>query len=108
MKLLVDETFVTKTNNWYAPLSEFWAKYKSIVATTFMDQTSSAGDWSGFILQKTGKNTYHAIGFSQYNNYPHDGFTLYTCEHPFFATKKANEKEAYEMARNCWLQCDND
>ena len=32
MKLLTNKEYVTKTNNWYAPLSEFWEKYKSIYA----------------------------------------------------------------------------
>ena len=105
MKLLTNNTFVTKTNNWYAPTAEFWEKHKSIIAIKLMDTTSSAGDWSGFILQKTGKNTVHAIGFSQYNNYPHDGFMLMTCEHPFYCGH-AGDKNVLQYAENAWLQCD--
>ena len=78
MKLLEDIVFATKTNNWYAPTCEFQEKYRSIVGAHFTDMSSSAGDWSGFFLQKTGRNTCVAIPFSQENNYPHAGFTLYT------------------------------
>lgn len=106
MKLLTNLTFVTTTNNWFAPTKELKEKYKSVIDTEIMDMTSSAGDWSGFILQKTGKNTVHAIGFSQENNYPHDGFTLMTCEHPFYKGR-LDEKDLVENVRKCWLQFDN-
>ena len=103
MKLLTNITFHTDTNNWYAPLCEFWGSHKSVHSAEYMDKTSSAGDWSGFIIQQTGKNTIHAIGFSQENNYPGDGFTLQTCEHPFYKGR-VDEKDLVENIRNCWLQ----
>lgn len=78
MKLLENLAFYTATNNWYAPVCELQEKYKSIVGAHFMDTTSSAGDWGGFIIQRSGKKTYVAIPFYQENNYPHAGFTLYT------------------------------
>ena len=106
MKLLTNKTFVTKTNNWYAPLNELKEKYPSIIHAEYMDTTSSAGDWAGFIIQKTGKNTARAIGFSQENNYPGYGFTLYTAEHPFYV---GNPKKIdfYKNVESCWQQFDN-
>lgn len=106
MKALTGKTFTTATNNWYAPTKELKEKYRSIIGTELMDTTSSAGDWSGFIIQKIGKNTFVAIAFSQYNNYPHDGFCLMTCEHPFYRGK-FDVKNWMENVRNCWLQFDN-
>ena len=104
MKLLTNVDFHTKTNNWYAPTCEFHEKHKSIIRIEIMDNTSSAGDWSGFILQKTGKNTVHAIGFSQENCHPHDGFMLYTAEHPFYKGR-VDEANLVENVKSCWLQC---
>ena len=46
---------------WYVP-QEFLESYKSVVKTGLLDQTSSAGDWSGYILQKIGE-TFHVILF---------------------------------------------
>ena len=78
MKLLVNRTYATKTNNWYAPTCEYQEKHASILRTVIMDKTSSAGDWGGFFIQKIGKNRCAAISFYQENNYPNDGFILYT------------------------------
>lgn len=100
MKILTNRTYVTKTNNWFAPTCEFHEKHPSIIGMHFMDQSSSCGNWSGFFLQKTGKNTCVAIYFSQENNYPHDGFILYTgevfCKGPVASEfHNAAEKEFY-------------
>ena len=103
MRLLTDITFRTDTNNWFAPTKELKAKYPSIIGTEIMDTTSSSGDWSGFLVQKTGKNSYQAIGFSQENNYPNAGFTLRTCEHPFYRGK-LTDKDWIENVRLCWNQ----
>ena len=78
MKLLENKTFFTKTNNWYAPTCEFNEKHKSIDRMVLMDTTSSAGDWSGFFIQRTGRKSCVAIPFNQENHYPGDGFILYT------------------------------
>ena len=108
MNYLVKKTYVTKTNNWYAPTNEFKENYKSVIEIVLMDTTSSAGDWNGFIVQKVGKHKLIAIGFSQYNNYPHDGFMLGTCEHPFYCVKDYTKEQNYmENIKNCWLQFDN-
>jgi len=103
MKLLTKKTYVTATNNWYAPTCEFHEKYPSILQVVLVDQTSSAGDWNGFIIQRTGKNRAQCIGFEQVNNWPRDGFTLYTCEHPFFIGNP-NHPKFVEDATSCYLQ----
>lgn len=102
MKLLVSKEYVTKTNNWYAPLSEFWEKYKSIYAAKHMDTSSSAGDWSGYIVQRIGNKAY-AIAFSQENNYPGDGFTFYTMDYPFYVGN-VNDPNLIENIELCYNQ----
>ena len=52
--------------------------FSSVLMVEFMDTTSSAGDWSGVIVQKIGKTKCVAIIFSMENTYPHDGFNVYT------------------------------
>jgi hypothetical protein len=105
MKLLTNKTLKTTGGSWFAPRNKFWDKYKSVVEMTFMDMTSSAGDWHGFLLQKVGKHKIVAIGFSQYNNYPDGGFTLQTCERPFYRVENTmNERNYMENIKNSWLQ----
>lgn len=53
-------------------------RYKSVLRVEFMDTTSSAGDWSGIIVQKIGKEKCVGIIFSMENKYPYDGFDVYT------------------------------
>ena len=53
-------------------------RFSSLLAVEFMDTTSTAGDWSGIIVQKIGKQKCVAIIFSMENKYPHDGFNVYT------------------------------
>ena len=103
MKLLTNKTYVTATNNWYAPTCEFHEKHPSILRMVIVNTTSSAGDWDGFLIQKLGKNKAVAIGFSQQNNYPSAGFTLYTAEHPFYSGD-CKKREFYENAGSCWNQ----
>ena len=103
MKLLTNKVYATAGKTWYYPTIEFQALYPSIQGTIFMDQTSSAGYWTGFFIQKTGTKSAVAIGFSQENNYPHAGFTLYTAEHPFYKGDFNNPKFV-EEAKNSWRQ----
>lgn len=103
MKLLTNKTFASKTNNWYAAIKEFKNRYPSVIYYEFMNTTSSAGDWDGFLIQKLGRNKAVAIGFSQQNNYPGAGFTLYTAEHPFYSGD-CKKREFYENAESCWNQ----
>lgn len=103
MKLLTNKTFVTATNNWFAPTCEFHEKHRSIMQMVPMDQSSSAGDWTGFLIQRTGQHTAHCIGYEQVNNYPGAGFTLYTADYPFY--KGDPTKPGFvEDAKNCWMQ----
>ena len=68
-----------------------------------MEQTSSAGDWSGYFIQQIGKNKFVAIGFSQENNYPGAGFTLYTCEHLFYEGTTLSP-QFIDNVESCWNQ----
>lgn len=82
---------------WYAP-QKFLESYKSVVKTGLLNQTSSAGDWSGYILQKIGK-TFHVILFWQSNSYPHTGFDVVTDAFPLisFGGEMPTRKELEEM-----------
>ena len=65
--------------NWYAPM-QFLKRFKSVIRVELTDTTSSAGDWSGHLVQRSG-NRCHFIMFSQVNNWPRsNGFTLTTDE----------------------------
>lgn len=101
MKLLTKKTFVTATNNWYAPTCEFHEKYPSVMRMVLMDQTSSSGDWTGFLIQRTGRKRAQCIAFQQENNYPRDGFTLYTSDLAFFAGDP-NKPGFVERASSCY------
>lgn len=52
--------------------------YKSVEYVTFVDTTSSAGDWGGVIVQRTSENKCVAIIFSMENMYPNNGFRVLT------------------------------
>lgn len=60
---------------WYAP--EKWIReHKSVVISGYYDQSSSAGDWSGYFVQKFGSK-YGLFLFSQENQWPNkNGFWL--------------------------------
>lgn len=62
--------------NWYSALDKL-REFPSVVKADFYDLCSSAGDWNGYIVQKI-KDTFYLILFSQENNYPRYGFTVYT------------------------------
>ena len=71
---------VSIDGNWYAPQKYLESK-NSIVDTYLYDRTSSAGDWTGYLVQKIG-GCYYVIIFWQENNYPGKGFTLHTADYP--------------------------
>jgi hypothetical protein len=60
---------------WYAP--EVWlSEHRGVVMSGYYDQSSSAGDWSGYFVQKFG-NKYGLFLFSQENQWPNkNGFWL--------------------------------
>lgn len=64
--------------NWYSALEKL-REFPSVERVDFYDTCSSAGDWSGYIVQKIGDRRY-LILFSQDNNWPCYGFTVYTGE----------------------------
>ena len=66
--------------SWYAPC-EYLQRFASVKECELTNTCSSAGNWEGYIVQKLGGLSY-VIPFSQDNNYPSAGFTLYTAEHP--------------------------
>lgn len=66
----------TIKGNWFKPREEL-KNYKSVVQAEYIETTSSAGDWSGYFVQKIG-NYYYYISFSQENNFPQSGFILHT------------------------------
>ena len=73
--LLLDRNYHVE-GNWYAGRKKL-LEYKSVVKCEYYDTTSSAGDWTGYFIQKiAGK--YFLIMFSQTNNYPNSGFTIST------------------------------
>ena len=51
--------------------------YRSVTNVKFFDTTSSAGDWSGLLVQEIGNKCY-AIQFTMENRYPADGFDIHT------------------------------
>lgn len=60
---------------WYAP-KEWLSEHSSVVMSGYYDQTSSAGDWSGYFVQKFG-NKYGLFLFIQENQWPNkNGFWL--------------------------------
>ena len=64
---------------WFTPLAFLKESFSSVLDAVHTDTTSSAGDWSGYILQRQG-NTVWLIPFSQTND--RTCFTVYT-EKPF-------------------------
>lgn len=76
MKSLADKEFHVE-GNWYAPRNKL-KDYSSVVKVELYDTTSSAGDWSGFFVQKMGEKRYDVLLFNQHNNWPHSGFKVQT------------------------------
>lgn len=62
--LLINREYEVE-GSWYAPLRHF-RDMDSVVRCNHYDTTSSAGNWSGYVLQKIGK-FYYVILFWQIN-----------------------------------------
>jgi len=75
--LLTNREYNVKTNA--IRVKNFLKELKgvNVVHVEYLEQTSSAGDWSGLFIQKYNKKSY-VIGFSQENKWPNMAFTLYT------------------------------
>ena len=80
MNLLSNKEFHVE-GGWYEPRKYLKDTFKSVIHSGLLDTTSSAGDWNGYFIQHRGKDRMkYVIRFSQVNNYPNSGFTLYTDE----------------------------
>jgi hypothetical protein len=63
---------------WFSPKRFIKENFKSVVFCDHIETTSSAGDWTGLIIQKV-NNKLHVILFSQENTFPcREGFDIYT------------------------------
>jgi hypothetical protein len=60
--------------DWYDP-KRYLESLPSVIVAELMDTTSSAGDWSGMLVRKSGKK-YQVYLFSQENRWPNGGFNL--------------------------------
>lgn len=89
--------------NWYAP-KEYLLGFPSVIDVELINTSSSAGDWDGVLFQKINEKVY-AIPFSQENNYPSSGFTIYTGEKSIFTcpinefTKEMREAFIYDYCK---------
>ena len=91
----------TIKGNWYSPI-KYLENFKSVVYTTHLETSSSAGNWSGIFIQKIGKK-YKVFTFSQEND-RYSGFSLNIGECFLEITKEltnsrldAIERLAYSM-----------
>lgn len=74
----------TITGNWYTP-EEYLKTKKSVVYTSLLNTSSSAGDWDGIFIRKQG-DKYKVFSFYQENR-GLSGFNLYIGS-LLFETKK--------------------
>jgi len=81
--------------NWYAP-ARYLRELKNVVQADYIEQCSSAGDWTGFFIVKY-KNNYYLYIFSQENNYPSSGFTLRTGKYAASSEHMFTEEEVYQI-----------
>lgn len=73
--------------------------FQSVMEVKYTDWTSSAGDWSGYIVQQIG-NVSYMIPFSQTNNHPRSGFTVHTGKRTFTWTGEI-DREVIELMGIC-------
>lgn len=78
--LLINREYEVE-GTWYAPLNHF-RDMNSVVRCNHYETTSSAGDWSGYVLQKIGK-FYYVILFWQENIAWTPYFRVHTDSKPF-------------------------
>lgn len=79
---------------WFAPRKFLRDNFASVVYCDYMETTSSAGDWTGLIIQHLNGKLYVTV-FSQENNYPCSGFNLTTNDHSSIIMEKVPEKVDY-------------
>lgn len=79
------------SGNWYAP-TEYLERQESVVMAELMNTCNSAGSWEGLFVYSDG-DCYYVIAYSQENNYPRGGYTLFTEELPVATFSKMPQKE---------------
>lgn len=75
MKLLLNKNIYY--DHWCEGIKQIESNYKSVVKCEFNNQMSSIGDWTGYLLQKSG-NVFYAIPVFQINLYPARGYRTTT------------------------------
>lgn len=75
MKALLGRKFHVN-GTWYKPAA-YLLRFKSVVGAGYIDTTSSAGDWTGYFIQKFGPKSYKVAIFSQENLYHLAGFDVH-------------------------------
>lgn len=94
-KLLLTNRDFTVEGDWYAPLNKL-TNYKSVIEVDHINQTSSAGDWDGYFIQKIW-NKYFLIFFNQANGWPFNCFKLYTGDVIATSNEMFSKEEIYEI-----------
>lgn len=61
--------------------------FPSVVYCDYMDMSSSAGNWSGLIIQRLNRQL-HTVVFSQENFYLPSGFDVETQSYPIVSVKR--------------------
>jgi hypothetical protein len=93
-RLLINRQWHT-SEDWFSTVKFIREKFASVVFCKHTDTTSSAGDWSGLIIQKLGNQLYVLL-FSQENTFPHcDGFDIYTDDHVTAIVQNASKVTDY-------------
>lgn len=69
---------------WYEPAKFLENKFKSVVRTEYTETSSSAGDWTGYLVQKL-HGRWYVILFWQTNSYPASGFDIETDSMEYFS-----------------------
>lgn len=92
---MYNNLIVNIEDNWYAPVKHL-KELDGVVVAELWDTTSSAGDWSGYFIVKQGSR-YELHTFSQENNWPRTGFTLYTSNTIASSSQKLTDDEISEV-----------
>ena len=79
---------------WFSPREFLKERFPSVVYCNYIDTTSSAGDWTGLIVQRLGQKLY-VILFSQENSYPRSGFDITTDKHPVAVIENVRDDVSY-------------
>jgi hypothetical protein len=101
MKSLKNKTIVID-GNWYAPEKHF-RSYKSVEKCDLFDTTSSAGDWSGYIIQRVSKSRIDLLLWTQEND-GGGGFLVNTSLVCSFFNQLPTEEEIFEVFKELYYR----